>query len=69
MRNDAPMFGQYVKLNKTGEILKFKGLNPTTHMVDIELQTGAISTVHRNAISSITANEEVDFLSTTKKPN
>jgi hypothetical protein len=69
MRNDPPMFGQYVKLNKTGEILKFKGLDPTTHTVDIELQTGTIATVHRSAISPITANEEVDFLSRAKKSN
>jgi hypothetical protein len=69
MKNAAPMFGQYVKLNKTGEILKFKSLDPTTHMVEVELQTGAISTVPRNAISPITANEEVEFLSKTKKSN
>ncbi|HVU09133.1 MAG TPA: hypothetical protein VHG89_11385 [Verrucomicrobiae bacterium] len=69
MKNDAPMFGEYVKLVKTGEILKWKSYDPKTQMLEIELRTGSISTVHQREIERITPNEEVEFLSKKKKTN
>jgi hypothetical protein len=61
MKNDAPMFGEYVKLLKTGEILKWRNYDPKSQMLELELPTGAI-TVHQREIGRITGNEEVDFL-------
>ena len=55
------MFGEYVKLLKTGEILKWKNYDPKSQMLEIELPTGAIK-VHQREIVQITGNEEVDFL-------
>jgi hypothetical protein len=69
MKNDAPMFGEYVKLVKTGEILKWKSYDPKTQMVEIELETGNISEVHQREIERITPNEEVEFLLKKKKSN
>jgi hypothetical protein len=37
MKNDAPMFGEHVKLVKTGEILKWKSYDPKSQMVEVEL--------------------------------
>jgi hypothetical protein len=61
MKNDAPMFGEYVKLLKTGEIFKWKNYDPTSQMLEIESPTGVIA-VHQREIGRITGNEEVDFL-------
>jgi hypothetical protein len=61
MKNEAPMFGEYVRLLKTGEILKWKNYDPESQMLEIELPTGAV-TVHQREIARITGNEEVDFL-------
>jgi hypothetical protein len=66
MNNDAPMFGEYVKLLKTGEILKFMGYNVKNQMVDIELPTGEVATVQRHEIDIITADEEIEFLRSRK---
>ena len=63
------MFGEYVKLVKTGEILKWKSYDPKTQMVEIELETGNISEVHQREIERITPNEEVEFLLKKKKSN
>jgi hypothetical protein len=62
MKNDAPMFGEYVKLIKTGEILKWKSYDPKNQTLEIELPTGVVSIVQRREIDRITANEEVEFL-------
>ena len=62
MKNDEPMFGEFVKLVKTGEILKMESYDAKKQMLEIELPTGAISTVHRHEIERITPNEEVEFL-------
>jgi hypothetical protein len=67
MKNDAPMFGEYVKLLKTGEILKWKSYDPKNQMVEIELATGAVITVQRHEIDRITTDEELDFLRSREK--
>ena len=56
------MFGEYVKLLKTGEILKWKSFDPQKLTVEIELITGAVVTVQRHEVDRITADEEVAFL-------
>lgn len=56
------MFGEYVKLIKTGEILKWKSYDPKNQTLEIELPTGVVSIVQRREIDRITANEEVEFL-------
>ena len=61
MKN-APMFGEYVKLIKSGEILKWKSYDPKTQMVEIELPTGTVSTVQRHEVDRITSDEEIEFL-------
>lgn len=62
MKNDEPMFGEFVKLVRTGEILKWKSYDEKNQMLEIELPTGAISNLHRNEVERITSNEEVEFL-------
>ena len=62
------MFGEYVKLLKTGEILKWKSFDPKSQLCEIELPTGVI-TVHQRDIGRITENEEVDFLTKKGKAN
>jgi len=62
MKNDAPMFGEYMKLLKTGEILKWKSFDPKSQLVEIELPTGAVSTVQRHEIDRIRTDEEIEFL-------
>jgi hypothetical protein len=59
---EPPMFGQYVKLIATGEIVEWNTYDPKTQMLEIELPQGGISTVPRSAICRITPNEEADFL-------
>ena len=61
------MFGEYVKLLKTGEILKWKSYDPKNQMVEIELATGAVITVQRHEIDRITTDEELDFLRSREK--
>ena len=56
------MFGEYVKLLKTGEILKWKSFDPKSQLVEIELPTGAVSTVQRHEVDRITADEELEFM-------
>ncbi|MEI2724952.1 MAG: hypothetical protein V9H26_15845 [Verrucomicrobiota bacterium] len=62
MQNNEPMFGEYVRLVKTGEILKWKSYDGNNQMLEIELPTGAISNVHRHEVERITSDEEVEFL-------
>jgi len=69
MKNDPPMFGEYVKLIKTGEILKWKSYDPKNQTLEIELPTGAITTVQQREIDRITGNELVDFLTKKRKAN
>ena len=56
------MFGQYVKLIATGQIVEWKTYNAKTQMLEISLPQGGLSTVHQSAIRRITPNEEADFL-------
>jgi hypothetical protein len=67
MKNDTPMFGKYVKLIQTGEIVKWKNYDSKTQMLEIELPTGGFSIVNRNEIDRITPNEELEFLQSKKK--
>jgi hypothetical protein len=63
MKDDkAPMFGEYVKLSKTGEIAKWKSYDPKTEMVQIESPAGLFKLVHRQDICRLTAEEELEFL-------
>ena len=61
------MFGEYVKLLKTGEILKWKSFDPKSQLVEIKLQTGAVSTVHRHEVDRITTDEEMKYLGAQEK--
>ena len=61
------MFGEYVKLLRTGEILKWKSYDRKNQLVEIELPTGAVSTVQRHEIDIITADEEIEFLRSQRK--
>lgn len=56
------MFGEYAKLIKTGEILKWTSYDHKNQKLEIELPTGVVSTVHRHEIEIITADEEIEFL-------
>jgi hypothetical protein len=68
--NKPPMWGEYVKLISTGEIVKNEGFNPTTRMMTIKPDNGIVSDVAWDEIERITGNEEVDFLLSRKqKPN
>ncbi|MGA3143909.1 MAG: hypothetical protein ABSF10_12945 [Verrucomicrobiota bacterium] len=67
MKNDAPVFGKYVKLIPTGEILKLKSYDPKSQLLEIELPTGGFSIVRWNEIDRITPNEELEFLRAKKK--
>jgi len=62
MKNESPMFGRYVKLLKTGEILKWNSFEPKTKQVEIEWSTGAVHTVNQLEIARLTADEEIEFL-------
>ena len=68
MKNEAPMFGEYVKLIKTGEIFTWKNYDPKTQTLEIELPTGT-RTVQRHEIDTITGIEEVDFLAKRDTPS
>ena len=61
MNNEAPMFGKYVKLIKTGEILKCNSCDQINQLVEIELPTGP-KTVQRGEIDRISGVEEAEFL-------
>ncbi|MGD0092523.1 MAG: hypothetical protein ABSE73_21620 [Planctomycetota bacterium] len=67
MKNDTQMFGKYVKILQTGEIVKWKSYDPKTQIVEIELPTGGFSIVNRSEIDRITPNEELEFLQSKKK--
>lgn len=69
MNKNAPMLGEYVKLIKTREIVKWKSFDPKGQLVEIELPTGVVSTVQRHEIDRITANEELEFLRSRGKLN
>ena len=67
MKNDTksrepPLFGKYVKLIATGEIVEWKTYDPKTQMLEISLPQGGLSTVSRSAVCRITPNEDADFL-------
>jgi hypothetical protein len=66
MKNDAPMFGKYIKLIKTGEILRWKNYDPKSQLLEIEFPTGGFSIVHRDEIDRITPDEELEFLRSKK---
>ena len=63
------MFGEYVKLLKTGEILKWISYDPKSQMVEIAMPTGAVSTVQRREVDRITTDEEIEFLRARQKLN
>ncbi len=63
------MFGEYVKLLKTGEFLKWKSFDPKSQLVEIELPTGVLSTVQRNEVDRITADEELELMRSREKLN
>jgi hypothetical protein len=67
MNNDAPIFGKYIKLIKTGEILKWKNYDPKTQLLEIEFPTGGGSLVHRDEIDRVTPDEELEFLRSNNK--
>jgi len=68
MNNGAP-FGELVRLNKSGVIVKLLSRDANSQVFDIELSDGVLSSVPRSEISCITANEELDYLlGKTKKP-
>jgi hypothetical protein len=62
IQSDAPMFGEYVKFLKTGEILKWKSFDPKSQLVEIELPTGVVFTVQRQEVDRLTTDEEIEFL-------
>jgi hypothetical protein len=66
MKNDDPMFGEYVKRITTGEILKWKNYDSKNQTLEIELPTGAVATVQRHEIVRITTDEEIEFLQSRK---
>ena len=61
MKNDAPMFGEFVRLVKTGEILRWKSYDCASQMVEIELSTGDITTRPRHEVERLTPGEELEF--------
>lgn len=62
------MFGMYVKLNKTGEIVEWNNYNPVTQELEVKLKTG-VSIVGQHEIVRISADEELEFLRSKEKPN
>ena len=62
MKNDAPLFGEYVKLVKTGEIVTWNSYHKESQTVEIVLPTGAVVAVRRQEIDTITVDEEIEFL-------
>ena len=61
-----PKVGRYVKLIKTREIVENIGFNPKTLTVDVKSKTG-VTSVGLNEIAEISANEELEFISSQQK--
>jgi len=61
------MWGEYVKLIKTGEIVKNEGFNPKTQMMTIKTEQGLIFDVGGNEVARMTANEDLEFLCSKNK--
>jgi hypothetical protein len=66
---DAPDFGNFVKIKKTGEICQWKAYDPESETLMIVLMSGASFPVPQNEIGLITAEEELEFLRSRKGNN
>ena len=59
---NSPMYGEFVKLVRTGEIVKNEGFSYTTQRMTIKKEDGTVADVGWNEVRRMTGNEEVDFL-------
>ena len=64
---NSPMFGEYVKVTATGDIVKWKSYDPKAQTLEIESPTGLSVVVHRHEIDVVTPKEEFEFLGEKKK--
>jgi hypothetical protein len=63
MNNGPEMLGEYVRLTKTQEIVELQSYDSRT--AKVKSRAGIVS-VGRHEIERITANEEAEFLRSTK---
>jgi hypothetical protein len=61
------MWGEYVKLNETGEVVKNEGYDPIKQIMTIKSGKGIVSDVHAYKVSRMTGHEEFEFLKSQEK--
>jgi hypothetical protein len=59
---DAPNFGQFVKLRKTGEICRWTAYDPESESLMVRLKFGASLPIRQRDIDLVTPEEERKFL-------
>jgi hypothetical protein len=62
MKHEPPMWGEYVKINATGEIVKNHGFNPATKILEVESLNGGFFEIGGHEVQRLTGNEEADLL-------
>jgi hypothetical protein len=62
MGNDSTTFLKFVKLIKTGQIVRWKNYDEATRTFEIILPGGEVSIIPRQQVQRISANEELAFL-------
>jgi hypothetical protein len=62
MGNDNTTFLKFVKLIKTGQIVRWKNYEASTRTFEIILPDGGISIVPQRQVQRISANEELAYL-------
>jgi hypothetical protein len=62
MKNDDSTFLKFVKLVKTGQIVRWKNYEAATRTFEIILPDGDVAIVPQRQVKRISANEELAFL-------
>jgi hypothetical protein len=62
MGNESATFLKFVKLIKTGQIVRWKNYEAATRTFEIILPDGGVSIVPRRQVQQISANEELAYL-------
>ena len=59
---DAPDFGQFVKIRKTGEICRWIAFDPESESLMVRVRSGGSFPVRLQSIDLATEDEEPEFL-------
>ena len=62
MKNDDTSFLKFIKLIKTGQIVRWKNYEAATKTFEIILPDGHVSIVPQRQVQRISANEELAYL-------